>query len=279
MPGISSKPFSHAFHRRLRMTWRMWVPFGRMISGMGFINLTSITCKLTFGPSKTSSPARVRLNTSRPCPFQSIGTGKLLIFLRSASRKPFCGRNPLNGPCIGSYAQSNPKQPKSRLLFVRVPPLYGWPVSEETKPSTLIFDSKAGRTLGSSAVNNDRGEPINWRRCDRGLVGYSPIVVSGCIACTNANRDTRPTDQMASRISGVFFICAIIPEHELVVREVVFEEKPDYPASQATRRCWSPSASSVWRPGPSFRICPSLVTSSKRTETCFETPDSCIVIP
>ena len=128
--------------------------------------------------------------------------------------------------------RSNP----NRGCFSCGSPPYGWPVSKETKPSTVIFDSKAGRTLGSSAVNNDREEPINWRRCDRGLVGYSPIVVSGYIACTNANRDMRPTDQMASRISGGFFICAIIPEHELVVREVVFVEKPDYPVSQATRR-------------------------------------------
>ena len=114
--------------------------------------------------------------------------------------------------------------------------MFGLPCFKETRPSTLIFESKGGRTLGSSAVNNDREEPTNWRRCDRGLVGYSPIVVSGCIACTNANRDTRPTDQMASRISGGFFICAIIPEHEIVVREVDFVEKPDYPVSQATRR-------------------------------------------
>ena len=169
--------------------------------------------------------------------------------------------------------------PKPGCFSCGSPPLFGWSASEETKPSTLIFDSKVGRTLVSSSVNADQKELTDWRQFNRGPARNPRIVVSGYNTCTNANRDSRPRGQRAGRIHGVFFICAIIPEHESVVREVVFTEQPGYAGFQAARRCSSPSALLDGRRRAVSRIFPSLVTSSKRTETCFETPDSCMVTP
>ena len=119
--------------------------------------------------------------------------------------------------------RSNP----NRGCFSCGSPPYGWPVSKETKPSTVIFDSKAGRTLESSSGNEDREELNSWRKWDGGIPGKHRIVVSGYTTCTNANRDSRSEDHVADRIGDVFFVCAIMSEHGSVVNEVIPAENPD----------------------------------------------------
>jgi len=113
---------------------------------------------------------------------------------------------------------------------VRVPPCVDGLIPEKHNLPTVFFDSKAGRTLRSSSVNNDQKELICWRRWEGAILEDSTNVVSGCTTCTNANRDSTSEDQEADRNGEVFFVCAIMSEHGLVANEVISAGNSEYAA-------------------------------------------------
>ena len=122
MPSISSKPF----HIRLLPVAIHLADVGSTRPYMlwdGVFHFTSM-CKLPSVPSNNNLPARFSSNTARNCSCQSIGTRNLLVFSRSASRKPCCGRSPLNGLYMGLMYRPTRSNPKPGCFSCGSPPVW-----------------------------------------------------------------------------------------------------------------------------------------------------------